>query len=179
MKIVGIDPSLSATGLASIVDGIATGTDTIKVPKKSLRTSEDRLARLDEIVRTAHAWAYRSDLVVVEGLAYDAHDNLRQLAGLHWMLCHQLWDSGHRIAVVPPTTLKVFMGLGGRAPKADVTRAARTSFPEVEVDNDNEADALWLAEVGATWLGCPVRVSSPERMSHLRGVVWPTPDLAA
>lgn len=179
MKIVGIDPSLTAPGLAAIVDGRAVGTHTFTPSKmKGKVTEEMRQRRLDEIVAVVRDWATGADVAVIEGLAFDGHDTMRQLAGIQWILRREIWRWGLKLVVVPPSSLKKFADVGGSANKDLMLDAARDVF-EIEIGDHNAADALWLAEVGAAWAGCPVREVSTVHLGHLQGVTWPITDLAA
>lgn len=180
-KILGVDASLTATGLAVNADGRFVGSDVIKPERWTRRapqTQSERVDRLHEIVASIIYWTARADLVVVEGLAYDGHDTRRQLAGLSWLLQSRLHALELRWALIPPSSLRAFAKISPRAPKSEMLARARERF-EVDVVDDNVADALWLAEVGAARLGCPVLSDSPERLSLLRGAVWPTRGLAA
>lgn len=180
MKIIGIDPSLTAPGFAGIVNGRVVGTETYVPSKiKGRVTEQARHRRLAEILVVARDWATGADLVVIEGLAYDGHDTMRQLAGLHWLLRHSLWSGDRTVALVTPSSLKAFATGRGGADKDDMLALARQSFPGVEIGDHNAADALWLAETGAAHLGCPVLDTSAERVTHIQGVTWPKSDLAA
>lgn len=180
MKIVGIDSSTSSTGRGIIIDGRPIEADVYRPPrwKKAPRTDIDRVDRLDDIATEVYLFAKGADLVVVEDLPPGVHDNRKQLAGLNWLIRRELWSHGLPFVLVPPKTLKAFAGVGGAATKAQMIQAAQEAF-RIEVEDDNAADALWLAEVGAARLGCPVLSESADRLRLLRGVLWPTSDLAA
>jgi Holliday junction resolvasome RuvABC endonuclease subunit len=67
--------------------------------------------------------------------------------GLRGVLLYGFDARGVPVAMVNPTTLKVYATGGGRSDKAEMTTAARAQFG-VRIANDNEADALWLLRMG-------------------------------
>lgn len=180
MKIIGVDPSLTGTGLAAIVGGRLTGTEVIRPWKKRApRTEVERQERLDVILRAVAIWTTGADLVVMEGLSFDSHDTDRQLAGLSWLLRRQLWKTGRAFALVSPSSLKLWAVGHGRAPKGVMLATARETFPDVEIEDDNAADAAWLAATGADHLGELVPSVSAERANALHSVAWPPLEIAA
>jgi Holliday junction resolvasome RuvABC endonuclease subunit len=182
MKIVGVDPSLTGTGVAVIRDGRFTGATVIKDSrwkKRAPQTERERQERLDVILCRVSEWAVGADLVVLEGLSFDSHDTMRQLAGLSWLLRRQCWKADRPFVLVPPSTLKLWAVDHGKADKGVMLAAARETFPGVEIEDDNAADAVWLAALGADHLGYPL-VDMPERRAQaLAKVAWPTPAVAA
>lgn len=176
MKIVGIDPSLTGTGLAAIVDGRLTGTDVIRPPawqKRAPRTEQERQMRLDVILGVIGEWARLADLTVIEGLSFDHHDSDRQLSGLNWIIRRQLWAGRRPFVLVPPSNLKLWAVGHGRAPKGVMLAAARETFPEIEIEDDNAADATWLAALGSDHLGEPAAQVPADRVRALGSVAWP------
>jgi crossover junction endodeoxyribonuclease RuvC len=181
MKVIGIDLSLTGTGLAAIIDGQVSGTEVVRLSrwaKKAPQNQGERLQRFNDILGWVNLWTVGADLVVMEGLAFDAHDTARQLAGLSWLAQRQLWLAGIPTALITPSKLKLYaVGKGsgrGAAGKLAVTRAADRQFPNVEIEDDNAADALWLAAMGARHLGQPVDERPEVSLAALVGVEWPT-----
>lgn len=180
MKVIGIDLSLTSTGLAAIIDGRISGTEVVRLSrwtKKAPQTQSERLQRFNDILGWINLWTVGANLVVMEGLAYDAHDTARQLAGLSWLTQRQLWLADIPTALITPSKLKLYaVGKGsgrGAAGKLAVTRAADKQFPGVEIEDDNAADALWLAAMGARWLGQPVDDMPQTHLAAMAGVAWP------
>lgn len=150
-KVLGLDLSLSGTGVAG--DGWA---DTIKPPAK-LRGVE-RMAHIRGILLDRYVAGV--DLVVVEGPSYGNQGTGRQAghherAGLWWIMRYALHLRDIPVAVVAPASLKLYAAGKGNAGKDDVLREATRRFDWFAGDN-NAADALWLAAVGADWLGSPM-----------------------
>lgn len=163
-RVLGIDPSLTCTGLAG--DG---WTDTIKTSPKT----GDIHTRYDLILTTiTDRYLNGVDLVVIEGLSFDSHDTSRKLAGLGWLLRHDLYRRGVPYADVPPSTLKQFIAGKGNAAKADVTREVTRRFPWFEGGED-EADAVALCAAGYERLGAPITVVPALNRGALAKVRWP------
>lgn len=151
MNVVGVDPSISSTGVARIApDGI----QVIRV--KSKPTSDDTSARLTRLRDQASRVALLvkgADLIVMEGPAFGKNNAMtHMLAGFWWLLAHGL-EKTAPIAVVAPGTLKKFATGKGNASKDEVLAAAVRGFPDVNVTGNDEADALALAALGAVHLG--------------------------
>lgn len=171
-RVLGVDLSLVSTGIS---DG---HTSSRLQPKKL-----DGLTRLrwicERIVNAAlgHGADQRADLVIVEGPAYGqgANAGYHERAGLHWMLLDELDDHEIPVAIVPSTTLKKYAtGVGGgpKAGKDMVLSACVRRFGWFTGGND-EADALWLAAMGADALGHPLVVMPDAHRQALAKVEWP------
>ncbi|MEU6267677.1 hypothetical protein [Saccharopolyspora shandongensis] len=180
LSIVGIDPSLTGTGVAEL---LLDSEDRWQVfrwhcPTKGTRrdTLDMRAARIGRITADVMSWAPGADLVVVEGPAYASTvGSLLDRYGLWWRIVYRLLAHDVPVAVCPPTVLKKFITGNGGAKKADVMDAVNAMwYPDVPITNDNEADALGLASIGAAALGLPVpfRVTS-DRSATLGNVEWP------
>lgn len=166
MKIVGIDLSLSSTGIAVAwpEDGVAQ-VDHIRT-KPTADTLPARWNRLRDITDEAMAWVDNADLVVVEGLAYASKSpHATERAGLWWMLANRLLHNDYPVAVVPPTSRAKYATGKGNAGKDTVLAAVVRRYPDVEVTSNDEADALILAAMGARSLGHPIETDLP--LAHL------------
>jgi Holliday junction resolvasome RuvABC endonuclease subunit len=170
-RVLGVDPSLTCTGLAG--DG---WTDAIK-PAAKLRGHQRLAFILDRLADfTRHA-----DLVVIEGPAYGSQARERQQGqhergGLWWLITHSLWVRCTPLAVVPPNKLKQYATGKGVASKDDVIREVVRRFDWFTGDN-NQADALALAAMGFDWLGHPMVAMPAKHRAALDGCDWP--DLSA
>jgi crossover junction endodeoxyribonuclease RuvC len=80
---------------------------------------------------------------------------------------------GVPVAMVPPSTLKVYATGSGAADKDAMLKAARGMWPDVDIEDDNSADALLLAAMGARYLGHPCDDVPAERWASLDGAEWP------
>jgi len=87
MKILGIDPSLSATGLAIAQDGKWVR---MKVLANKLRGHERMQYILDGIATYVESLS-EGDMIVMEGPSYNSRGRAtHELAGIWWMVRHML-----------------------------------------------------------------------------------------
>jgi Holliday junction resolvasome RuvABC endonuclease subunit len=148
-RVVGVDLSLRATGIADI-DGDAH----VFKPTHDGATNAgmDRLCEIrDHVVEATFA----ATLVVIEALAFDAHDTNRWAAQLAGIVRARLFDEAIPFVLCPPNTLKKYATGNGQAAKDQVTNAAQKRLGYEGYNND-EADALWLREIGLELCGDPV-----------------------
>lgn len=164
--VIGLDLSLTSTGVAG-VRGHDVWTDRIRT--KELRGHERLAYLMDEVgcfVRGAH-------LVVIEGLAFDAHDTNRGNAGLSWLVRHGLWRRGIAYALVPPSNRCQYATGKGRADKSVVVAAVQRTYGLAVVQAHDEADALVLAAMGARHLGHPIDDLPATHLDAMAGATWP------
>lgn len=183
MSVVGLDPSLTAAGIAVLASPHTAGTPNrpqcVTVGTRgsygdadtatALRIRRQTVAILTELGRIAP----KVRLVVIEGLPRpnpNAPGRHSERCGLYWGIVGELAARRIPVAVCVPTTLKLFATGNGRADKHAMTRAARALWPTARVSNDNEADALLLASAGAQRLGW----HDPELPHHIAPkITWP------
>jgi crossover junction endodeoxyribonuclease RuvC len=188
MKVIGLDLSLTSTGVAvATQDGAVTDRITSKpVPNATL---EDRDERLWGIRARVLDHASGADLIVVEGPSYGSttgHQHDR--AGLWWLVVDALLRRGQRIVEVPPSSRMKYATGRGNASKDDVLSAVIRRYPHIDVNGNDEADALILAAMGARWLGHPLEgqyhgTAAPflpqTHLAAMDAVHWPNPDRIA
>lgn len=157
--VVGVDPSISSTGVFSIWgDGSCVGKQMKSKPAGE--TLHERLGRMRAqavaTVETVRVFADAEggiDLIVLEGPSFGSNNNMtHMLAGFWWLLVHGL-EKTAPIAVVQPPTLKKFATGNGRAGKDEMLAAAIGAFPDAGIKNNDVADAAALAGMGAVHLG--------------------------
>lgn len=135
----GLDLSLTATGYAdSDGDG---GTFTTKTRG---------MERLATIRTFAVSFAVASDLVAIEGYSYGSKfSHSHALGELGGVIRLALWELGTDYVDVPPAVLKKWATGKGNANKDAVLAAAiRHGYLG---DDNNGADAYWLADI-ASWM---------------------------
>lgn len=153
--VIGIDPSLSGTGLAVLAldsDGnvVAAGASTVKIPSVL-----DQVDRPLKIMGSVENWVSlcgdRLSTIFIEDLPKHAHSagltgQAQGVVRAGISLAER--NTGHRVAVysVAPATLKKVIAGSGKASKAQMvdatTRVLRGLF---KPSDDNQADALALA----------------------------------
>lgn len=150
-KVVGVDLSLTATGVAD-----RHGATVITSSGHRDDTLLQRRERLGCIRRAVLDWTDSADLVVLEAPSYgskggSAHDR----AGLWWLVVSALMHRGIRVVEVAPSTRAKYATGNGRADKDAVLTAAVRRLA-IHVSNNNAADAAWLCAIGHDLLGDPL-----------------------
>ena len=177
MKVCGLDLSLTGSGVA-VVEWFPAhpgGTPGVRVEEYGSRpTTADlaaRGARLRKVATPVISRCQNADLVMVEDLFMGAGTGAQlDRAGLWWIIVNSLTAAG--VPVVPVTNnhlkmLAVGKGGGAGTDKAHVIAACVKRYGHLtDINSDNCADALVLADAGARHLGFPL-TDLPE--THLRG----------
>jgi Holliday junction resolvasome RuvABC endonuclease subunit len=155
VKVLGIDPSLTATGVALL-----------NVTKQN-----------------QHEWL----IVDVFANKLTGHSRINyiinhELAGIWWLIRHEIYLSQARtgqkhVAIVPPRTRAKYATGNGNASKSEVLKAVGEMFPDQPIIDDNAADAMTFAAMGARWLNMPVDERTPEQIESFMKVEWPNDGL--
>jgi crossover junction endodeoxyribonuclease RuvC len=149
--VLGVDPSMTATGLATRDEA-----GTFETKPDAWRGRD--LARLQYIAGAVLDAAKGADLVVMEGLAFASKSGKAgDRAGLHWLIRDRLDGLGVPVAIVPPTSRAKYATGKGNAGKDAVLIEVVRRLP-VQVANNNEADAVVLLAMGLDHLGEPLAV---------------------
>lgn len=179
----GLDLSLTATGVASTdpptLRTVRTkrGVSMLAPADQIMRDDLRRIAAILDDLTEAGALARQSDLLVIEGpsLGQSRQAGEHTRAGLWWMT---VASARCPVLVVPPAKVKVYATGKGTSAKDAVMAAVIRRYPTWPVADNNQADALVLAAIGARMLGDPIEDSLPQ--SHLRALDTLTlPDGAA
>lgn len=144
MRVLGVDPSISATGLCGPKDWVMLtlkGSDELNIHQ-----------RLAMIRRRTLDLARYSDLVVIEGFSYTSKFKQHDLGGLGWILRQALWENEIPYVVVPPKKRPKFATGNGNAGKLDVFKACIQRL-NLDPGDDNQADAAWLRAMGLAAYG--------------------------
>lgn len=188
--VIGIDPSLRSTGLARVTLACATVdsphaitvdrcAETAVVRTRGRRHDDVtvRCQRLIDIAADVCGWSLPADLVVIEGPSLGSGISAAawDRAGLWWRIVTRLHAAPVPVAVVPPTVRAKWITGSGRADKHAVreaiTRLWHPYWTPYYARDDNEADALVLASMGAQWLGwLPVAGPDPDVLASAQ---WP------
>lgn len=148
MYFLGIDPSATSSGLA-LIDPYGTIVFTKTIKTKSRRLG-DRLAFIrDTFVAEIIHYLPLIKYAVIEAPAYDKPqqaDLLGQVRGIFLLLCY---DRNIPILLASPTSVKKFATGTGSAEKEAMVKSAQSQWPNWEgsAKKDDEADALWMAEI--------------------------------
>lgn len=182
MRIVGLDVSLTRTGVAR-----ADGTAEVLRPPKGMRGAERMawirdgvLVRCGADVEGRVAVCPRVDVVAIEAVyvGMGKGKTALDLAGIGWIVRVALWEAGIPYADVPPAVLKRYaLGKGGGKGTdklAMVVAAGNRLGYDTPVPDDNEADALWLRALASAAYRCAV-VEMPvaQTQASVAAITWP------
>ena len=172
--VIGLDLSLTSTGIAVVVDGAIFG-NTIKTGP--WENDPYGIYRRRHIADEIAVWTLGApDLIVMEGPVARSNAVIG-LAQLHGVALDRLRSAGmtHRLLIVSPSTLKKFATGTGNAPKsAMAAHLVRRAGHLIEgVPGEDEADAIWLALLGAQLLGTPLVDLPKTHTDHLTKLTLP------
>jgi Holliday junction resolvasome RuvABC endonuclease subunit len=141
-RVVGLDLSMTATGLVTVLGNAAT--------VRPLRKGDWRLMELADNVLV---FAADADLVVIEDLV--TRTPAASITGMvHGAIRTMLLRSGIPYVLLTPATLKKFATGRGNAGKPEMA-VALFKRAGLELTDDNQVDAAWLRFAGLTMLGHP------------------------
>lgn len=184
--VIGLDLSLTASGLAEVRDGLVVNTFRVQSKGKKDDDLQARQFRLRNLSNEIIEWVNGEDcdLIVIESPAYGAkfgspHDR----SGLWWLVVDGLADLDCEVPIATAAPMsRAKYGTGkGNAKKAEVLAAVRESYgpglaSEYGIPDDNVADAILLASMGARILGEPVLSEGdlhPSKLSALDKMALP------
>lgn len=144
MKIVGIDASLTGTGIAILNNNLHT--ETIQ----SKKTGPSRLIEIRERIRDI---ANGADLVVLEGYAYAMANQAHQIGELGGVIRVMLTEAEIKWIEVNPSLVKKFATGRGNAKKEEIAVAIYKKWGQ-EFSSNDEADAFVLATIGQALVRC-------------------------
>lgn len=152
-RIVGVDPSLTATGLAT-----ADGTSIIAPPKGV--TGAKRLAYFRDAFTDLFVDGGRPQLVVLEGYSYASQNNREVMGELGGVIRLTFHDTAVTHVVAAPSTRMQYATGKGMAPKEAVMAEAIRRL-DYQGQSYDEADALWLREMALAHYAPDLAVEVP------------------
>lgn len=169
--VVGLDLSLTATG-AAIAGKAWFEVTTLGSKGRADASLMERHARLADLATAIFDTIPDGDNVHV-AIETPAHNQTsghhHDRSGLWWLVIDLIarWALAQEIRVheVSTTQVKKYATGKGNASKAEVMIAAVKRYPQFDITNDNEADAVVLAAFLARALGHPIEDSLPQ--THL------------
>lgn len=173
----GIDLSLTGTGLA-LVQGaeVSTRLVTSKGSKSaSLDERNTRLMRLSESITWCELLPTDTlGIVVIEQPSYGSvNGSHHDRSGLWWLVVSELLANEYKVAEVPPTTLKKYVSGKGNAGKDEMVATAVKRYPDADIRNNNVADAVGLAAMGARHIGLAIDDLPARNLESMGKVRWP------
>jgi Holliday junction resolvasome RuvABC endonuclease subunit len=153
VRVIGIDPSLSATGFAHADGELGTIKTTAKMG------DGERLLFMYRMLANATVGA---EFAVIEDLP--THAMSAGLTGrAQGIVRMTLAQRGIPYVAIPPASLKKFATGKGNA-KKDAMRAAWLEFSGEDNSDDNQVDAAWLRQIGLHLKGETVNLT-PEQLA--------------
>lgn len=150
MKTIGIDLSLTGTGIVVLDDGKLVSKETISSKPTKEKTPTAEVERIIDIVDRVMKIVdiHHPDMVAIEGIAFMSRNStaLSQLSGLSYLLRKELHSRGIGFVVIAPTSLKKFATGSGNVGKDVIMLEVYKRFGVSILDN-NQADAYILAQV--------------------------------
>jgi len=143
MRIIGIDASLTGTGVAVLEDG-SLRTERIE----SKKTGPERLIEIRSLVCRISLGA---DLVAIEGYAFAKPNQAHQIGELGGVLRVMSHELGLWVLEVAPSQVKKFATGKGNAKKEEMAVGIFKRWGR-EFKTNDEADAFVLALIGQVYL---------------------------
>jgi crossover junction endodeoxyribonuclease RuvC len=166
--VIGIDPSLTSTGIVVLRDGNLELAETTKNRPELGIIERVRLIRerINDIIlnlktrqKSKEGFPYwqAPDLIVIEGFSYGSKGrSVFDIAYLGWRIREELerfkTDEDILWIEVPPSQLKQFATGKGNANKEIILQQTYKHWG-VEFSDNNQADAYVLAQIGKAYLG--------------------------
>ena len=175
MPIIGIDPSLTATGISVWSDKELKllSLHTVKSDPKTghLYIRVQRI--LDKILSLD---IDNVEILAIEGISFGSfgrgYSNLCELQGI---IRNTLWLKGKKVLIFPPSTVKKHLTGKGNTQKNMIPMAAQKKYgnllieSNLEILDDNQADALAIGHLGWLFhqkeLGTKITKEETERLS--------------
>lgn len=171
-RIAGLDPSLSSTGI-STEKGTYTVTFSSKRPPR-IGDADDWLRTRILVIQGEVAKAcWPADVVFIEGFSRGSIQKREELGHLGYEIRKTLSNLGVPYVDIAPTVLKKFATGKGNASKEEVFSAAVQLLGLSPSAKDDEADALWLRELGRHMYGVSSRMPPSTHTDHLRKIEIP------
>ena len=169
--VVGIDPSLTSTGIAHVAPGGRVTLSRVRSKGRAGASWYERGERLLDLAARIDEHLALPDpaVVVIEAPAYAAAStSVHDRAGLWWDVWHAARGRGHTVVAVTPSQRMVYATGTGRADKDRVLAAVIRRYVDVDVSGNDEADALVFAAIGRRLVGAPIEESLPA--AHARAM---------
>jgi len=161
---IGIDQSLTGTGICGIINGKMFFSALVK-SKKTEDGPMNEIKRISEIVDNILKTieinsSLEIDLVAIEGISYMSKNttSLSQLSGLSYMIRAELFKRGLKFVVVAPSSLKKFATGMGNA-KKDLMMMETYKEWGVAITNDNICDSFCLGMLANYICDTPKKLS--------------------
>lgn len=170
LRVLGVDSSLTATGLSlidvpgspvtdklTILEPTSIQVATVGAPKPRLKTRREYSRRVSHVVESVAAAMEGVDLIMMEELAYGAKGDTAFVLPWIWgRIIDAAEERDIPIGFANIQQVKKYATGKGNADKDIVLAAMVRRFPDVAITNNNESDALTLGLIGCRARGYPI-----------------------
>ena len=153
MRFLGVDQSLTGTGLVVVQDGVVDHVEVVSTKLSGYQRVDHIVGRVVEVAASVDVVAVEAPTLSVRGSA-----STGALFGLFGVLTHDLWRQGKEPVVVNPNHRSMYAVGRGGVKKDEVFAAVVRRYQDDRVVDNNAADALLLAAMVARMAGEPVLV---------------------
>lgn len=183
MKVVGLDISMTATGIVVHEPGGVTYSATEgEKPKPRKKTDppvplELRRARMKRTTAKVVEHCQYATLVAVESHSFSTGSaGQHDLSGQWWDIVDELYGMGLVVVEITPQQLKGYMTGNGNASKDLMFSTAIRRYPTINIKTKDEADASAACSMAVRHLElAPLETAWNQRMQQeMEKVAWPT-----
>lgn len=174
-RVVGIDTSLTATGLASSEGWCrVVGYQDKKHPITKLPYAE-RLVQMRRVQDAVLEGIGRPDLAVLERAAVSrSGGGAHERGWLWWRVFEHLTDAGIPVGLISPNQRIAYATGKGTGSKTVVVDQVARRWPQWQTGgNDNAADGVVLMAAGRDWLGAPIVPVPKTHRVAVENAIWP------
>lgn len=173
--VIGIDTSLTATGVASSLGWCDLVGYTDKKNPITKLPHPARIAALTALATDVATLVGTPDLAVIETPAYtQSGGGAHERGWLWWDVYRRLTGRGVPIALMTPNQRMLYATGKGSGGKGGVIDAVARRWPAYETGgNNNLADAVTLMAAGVDALGHPLAAMPTANRAALNAIAWP------
>lgn len=150
-KFAGIDPSLTRSGVVTYDTDTGeqyVGSFSSSPDKGSVDSKFRRVDQLSDSVVEAVVEGGVPLAVGIEGPAFSSNTGkVWDRAGLWWLVVQKLILLGIDVVEIPPTSRSKLATGNGRAGKDEVLLAVAKNYPDFDIKNNDQADAVVLCDM--------------------------------
>jgi len=173
---MGIDVSLTRTGVAFVGDPLDGGIETYSFGRsgkrnESLLQRHERLKTLsDQVINAIDDHMEHPRIACIEDVAFGTPGgSTTDRAALWWFIVDGLIRRSIPVLQINVSKVKIYAtGRGNKHEKDEVMLSIVRRYPDAPIQNNDEADATALGAMGARLLGRPYETSLP--LTHLRAL---------
>ena len=154
MIIIGIDPSLTSTGICAMRDGIVLSNEAVTSKFTGVkRLSDFKEQLIPKVCYVADIEDISEKVVVfIEGYSFGSIGRKEFIAELGGTIRLMLYEQEIEFIDVPPTVLKKYITGKGNADKVAMALAVQKQYG-VDFPTTDQTDAFALCQVGQAYLG--------------------------